>query len=275
MTRTTREASNEDMAEPGTSFTGLLAEARADPNILGFMLGGSRGKGCETPGSDYDCYVVVRDEVLGAYRERYEKLAEVDLRPMSLGEFRDYAEPGDSFEWDRYNFAHLTVDVDKLDGGIQALVERKGSLSEAEARDAMIAALDGWINSVYRSVKNHRDGRSLESHLDAVEGLSHMLTAVFAAEGRVRPYNKYLRWELQRYPLRALPSTSEDFLRSIDRILRTGDIPTQQELLRGMEGEMTQRGASETIEAWGDEYASMLAYTDPGRGDSARGQLLH
>jgi hypothetical protein len=67
------------------------------------------------------------------------------------------------------------------------------------------------VNGAYRSAKNHRDGRTDEAHLDAAESLPHLLTALFALHRRVRPYNKYLGWELRQHPL-ADPAWAADRL---------------------------------------------------------------
>ena len=60
--------------------------------------------------------------------------------------------------------------------------------------------LDAYINLLYRSLKSWRDGRPLEAHLDAAESIDLALWVIFAMHQRLRPPNKYLRWELQRHP---------------------------------------------------------------------------
>src|SRR5690349_16834795 len=94
----------------------LLALARADPNVVGYYVGGSHAKGAATPHSDHDAALIVRDEVAGEYRLRYTDWQGLDLSVFSLTEFEGHAAIGSPLEWDRYNFAHLTVAVDKLEG---------------------------------------------------------------------------------------------------------------------------------------------------------------
>lgn len=48
-------------------FDQIVQDAFNGPNILAFWLDGSRGKGVITRDSDYDCTMIVRDEVLDAY----------------------------------------------------------------------------------------------------------------------------------------------------------------------------------------------------------------
>jgi hypothetical protein len=61
--------------------------------------------------------------------------------------------------------------------------------------------LDGYVNMAFRALKSDRDGRPLERRLDAAESVHWWLDVVFTLEGRVRPYNKYLAWELREHPL--------------------------------------------------------------------------
>jgi len=62
-------------------------------------------------------------------------------------------------------------------------------------------ALDAYVNSTYRSLKAERLGEVLGARLDAADAASHLLDALFALRGRVRPWSKYLRWELEVEPL--------------------------------------------------------------------------
>src|SRR5829696_79678 len=59
------------MTTPHDQFLLLLQEARADPQILGLVLTGSRGKGFGSETSDFDVLLVVRPEALETYRTRF------------------------------------------------------------------------------------------------------------------------------------------------------------------------------------------------------------
>jgi hypothetical protein len=54
---------------------------------------------------------------------------------------------------------------------------------------------------MYRALRNLESGRSLGGRMDALESLAPLLTTVFALEGRVRPFNKWLVFELAEEPL--------------------------------------------------------------------------
>ncbi|WP_148613148.1 hypothetical protein [Nocardioides rubriscoriae] len=72
-----------------------------------------------------------------------------------------------------------------------------------EARSILTSGdrLDGFVNFAYRALNSDRDGRPLERRLDSAEAVAWLLDTVFVMEGRVRPYNKYLAWELHEHPL--------------------------------------------------------------------------
>ena len=58
------------MATPEEQLQLLLREAREDPQIVGLVLTGSRGKGFGSEASDFDVLLVVRPETLANYRAR-------------------------------------------------------------------------------------------------------------------------------------------------------------------------------------------------------------
>lgn len=111
-------------------FRQLLEEAHADPAVLGLVLGGSRGKGFETAGSDYDLYLILRDDAAGRrdhYAAHYPP--PIGINPYTLGQFSAHAEWDSSTEWDRYGLARAPVLLDK-NGRIGPLVAAKGRVTD-------------------------------------------------------------------------------------------------------------------------------------------------
>jgi len=235
------------------AYAEALEIARTDPNVVGFFASGSRGKSAATMASDHDCCMVVFDAVVSGYKERYTNWHGLDLSVFGLSEFAQHAAIDTKLEWDRYNFAHLTVSVDKLGGVIQRLVDEKGSLPEAAAR-ARLGYLDGYINSAYRSLKNARDGRQLAALLDAVESIAPLLTWIFAVHLRLRPYNKYLRWELEHWPLADLPWGTDEFLDLLGGTA-AGDLVAQKAMFAGVRTMAVRRGLEGVLAVWGDKLA--------------------
>ena len=228
------------------SFEALLAEAEADPDVLGVVLGGSRGKGhLVTERSDHDVYVIVRDDAAyerwaARYEFRHGDPVEVIL--ITHDRFREHGLPGSPTAWNAYTFAHVEPLLDR--GGIGALVAEKGRVDPATAGEP----LDGYVNCYYRSAKNARDGRPFEARLDAAESIPYFLEFLFAVFGRVRPYNKWLRWELENHALES-PWTADELLLRLECIL-DGDLDEQPRLFRDAERLARERGHGDVIDGW-------------------------
>jgi hypothetical protein len=236
------------------AYGDLLALARRDPNVIGLFLGGSRGKGLVTERSDYDVYVIVGKKV-GEYRRRFPLRHgdDPEIIVMSVAEFRRHAAVGSESEWNRYTFAHVLPVVDRT-GEISELLEEKGSLPRDEARRIAAQALDDYMNQYYRSAKNFRDGNEFTGRLDAAESIPYFLTTLFALHERVRPYNKYLPWELEQHPLPGDEWSAERLLRLLDAV-REGDLAAQRSLFRDVERLARERGLGDVVDGWGADAA--------------------
>ena len=82
--------------------------------------------------------------------------------------------------WERYALARALVLLDRLDGEITEIVAAKGLLDVGEASRAAAGWLDAYANSLYRSVKNARNGHLLAARLDATESMGFLLELLFA-----------------------------------------------------------------------------------------------
>lgn len=236
------------------AFDTLVGRAHDDPGIVGLVLSGSRAReGMATDRSDFDVYLVTGPRSRGDGTWVTTRSQQVDQIVMTLEEFRAHALPGTAEEWNRYSFAHAKVMLDRLDGEITRLAAAKGGLAEAEA-DALARTMLGvYLNSLYRSAKSHRDGRQLESRLDAAETIPPLLGMIFALNRRVRPYNKYLRWELEHHPLSEPEWRSGRLLGRLDRVLATGDVRAQRLLFQDATRIARARGLGAVIDEWGDD----------------------
>jgi predicted nucleotidyltransferase len=229
------------------SFESFLDEARDDANVLGVVLVGSRGKGAQvTDASDVDAWVVVGDP--GRFGRHSRHGDPVEYIVASLESFRRYALPGEPSRWDAYSFSHVEPLIDKLDGEIARLVREKAVAAPGAAADF----LDGYVNLYYRSAKNHAAGRAVEAHLDAAESMPWLLDFVFAAEGRVRPFNKWLLWELEHHPLDA---HWDGLVDAIARVVADGDLADQQALFRRVEEYARAHGFADVVDGWEPDVA--------------------
>jgi predicted nucleotidyltransferase len=219
----------------------LLAEAREDENVMGVVVHGSRGRGLHVhDGSDWDVIVVVRERT-GRYdsAERGGQLEALEV--TSLADLPKWMLP--AVTW-------TTPALDKA-GAVAAEVAEVTKVDPATAAEP----LDGYVNSYYRSAKNARAGLELAALLDAQESIPHYLEFVFAVHGRVRPYNKWLEWELREHPLPV-----EVDLDRLERIARAGDLDDQQALFRETEVLARELGHATTIEGWEPDVAFLRGH---------------
>ena len=220
------------------SFDELVEVARAREEIVGLYVFGSRGRDFMVDErSDWDVCVV-----LATRRRARRSIASFPTRTV-LGRDRQRdarRARGNASEHGRYAAAHADVVLDKTGGELTRVVAEQESLP-AGSRDAIVReALDGYVNQTYRSLR-------YGTRLDAVEAIPYALRTIFALAGRVRPYNKYLEWELRHHPLDDW--APDELLPLLDRVL-TGEPEAQHELFRRIEDPARREGFGDVIDSW-------------------------
>jgi len=235
------------------TYAEWLERARRDERIVGVVVTGSRGRGAFVhDASDWDLRVLVRDgEHDFASSLDTPHGSEVEVAATTLSGFR--ASP----EWDRYSYAHVQVPVDKLDGEVRRVVEAKGTRADAEAHSHARESLGAYTNSLYRSLRARELDLALAAQLDAADAVSALLTAVFALERRVRPFNKYLRWELETHPLNDWDA--EELVGLVEAAV-SGGAATQRALFRAIEPRVRAHGHGDVIDDW-EPHVSFLRGT--------------
>jgi hypothetical protein len=235
----------------------VLEESKNNKDVLGLFLGGSRGKSDEflTKDSDMDVYVILSDNTTDELKEKLKVYGDswFEIRVLTLSEFTRYAEFGSDKDWDRYNFSHNKAIVDKT-GEIQKLMDEKGTLPENIRGELIEESIDAYLNQVYRSAKYWRDGKNLSAYIDATESLPFLMTALYALESRLKPYNKYFEWELKNHPLKLLPWKVDEFISDYKHILETGDIKTQQKIFKEVKKLFINQGFGDIFEEWKEYY---------------------
>ncbi|MEU2237842.1 hypothetical protein ABZ572_00390 [Streptomyces sp. NPDC018338] len=240
-------------AQEHLTYDAFVELAAADPAVVGLVLKGSRAhEGMTTEHSDHDLYVILAD---GATTElsRFtgHRTPELDLVILSLDEFRAVGMPG----FERYALARARIVLDRLGGVIAQVLANKARLATGAAFHAADAWLDAYANSLYRSVKNDRDGHALAARLDAADSIGFLLELLFAMDRRPRPYNKYLEWELARFPLPGWDT--ELLLDTANHISATGDVSTQRRLFAQVETAARRAGHDTVLDAWGEDLRLM------------------
>ncbi|GIF98895.1 hypothetical protein [Catellatospora citrea] len=188
-------------AEQRSLLADVACRNQADhgTGLLGMVLSGSAGRGLATDLSDLDVYVVLADKG----RRSTVHSAVLDEIPVTLAELEQVPAFGSAGWWFRWSYAWAPVLLDRTAGRVQSAMSRQATVTTGEAESILVEhdRLDGWINYAYRALKNNRDGRGLECRLDAAESMPWLLDVIFTLAGRVRPYHKYLPWELHHHPV--------------------------------------------------------------------------
>ncbi|HET7195380.1 MAG TPA: nucleotidyltransferase domain-containing protein [Nocardioides sp.] len=243
-------------ARSEAALAAILADD--DPAVVGVVLSGSAARGMATDHSDVDVYVVLAD---GVPSRSPVKTPEVDKLPVALSELEDPEPFGTEGWWMRWSFAWAQVLRDDTGGRLTEAVRRQAMLDDEEQRQILIRGdrLDGWLNFAYRAAKSTRDGRPREARFDAAESVPWLLDVIFTLAGRVRPYNKYLCWELREHPLSA-PEWSADRLTPLLEKMLDGDVealrsvyPTVERECRAWDRAHGGTALGDLIDSWGSE----------------------
>jgi predicted nucleotidyltransferase len=233
----------------------LLETARNDEHALGVILSGSRGRGTQRANSDWDCCVVVRDGSESRDVDAALEDPSLDGAVFTLSEFRAYAAPGSRDAWNAYSFVHVRIAYDASGGEIARIADGKEFLEETDARTRAATALDAFVNAAVRAAKSRRAGLDDLSRLDAAESVAPALETIFALDGRIRPYNRYLRWEIERHPLSA-PELTE--LPELVVAVAGAQGGAPERLFARIETAARENGLAEVLDAW-DKRSLALA----------------
>lgn len=245
-------------------YTEFLKESTKDPNILGVILAGSRARGLENDRSDCDIYMIFKNSVdsqlIHEYdrqlNEKYGEALRLDISNkalMTIGEFGHYAEIGTEYYYDRYNLVHSKIEVDKTQDELERLLGKIGSYSHDEQATILKNDLAEYISLTYQAMKSFEADRATAAILDAAESIQYLLSSLFVLNNRIRPYNKYLEWELVTHPLEELPWPSQVFLVMLRQSIKETDLKTLQKLYVGIEQLARRKGYGHKYDAWGEK----------------------
>ncbi|KAJ4458439.1 hypothetical protein PAPYR_5830 [Paratrimastix pyriformis] len=238
------------------NFQSFLRFCEGNPGILGLILVGSRGKGWDSAvasSSDFDCHVITSDEAVEEITQFFEsrqhspEMAAIDVSVRSLSQFQEYAVWGSLDSWDRYDFLHCQLLIDKSDGVLRKLIAEKGTLPAHEQHSFICSRLRAYVNAVYHSVKCFMKGNVVGARLEAANSIFPLLDVLFALHSRPVPFLSFLEKELSTYPLEKLPWVPADFLARLLRILSTADLATQQTTLGAVETLFRREGYADLL----------------------------
>ncbi|SEW34288.1 Nucleotidyltransferase domain-containing protein [Austwickia chelonae] len=233
-------------------LSGLVDRVERDPNVVGVLLTGSYAHGLASSGCDVDLHVLLseRDDSWQPLRQ-----GGLDLQVHDAQWLRRV--PSDpSRWWDRYRIARGRLVTDRSGGALGADLRAWGTLSSVEQADAVDFALTPYLTYAMRSLYEFRTGELAAARLDAVENLPWALRLMFALQGRPRPTNRYLAWELEHHPLTTPAWKSEWVLGIVEALRRDGSPAAQRELFAAMEPPLRALGFGGVLD--GDSRAVSL-----------------
>jgi len=231
----------------------LIDTAKEDDGVVGLFIFGSLGRvdGMADESSDYDVAVILRDaDAVGAFDGRwpYRHGALVEIMTMTLSEFRTHGEYGSHSEWARPQYTRVRLVLDRT-GDVESILAAKSRVPDNDRDRIVRDGIDGFINATYRSLRYGAVGAAEGARLDAAESLGPLLTALFGMEGRVRPFNKYLRSELGTEPLFDPAWRAESLVPRLMAVL-DGEADEQHALFRDVERVARASGYGDVIDSW-------------------------
>jgi hypothetical protein len=241
----------------------FIAEATADPEIIGLLLSGSLAAGMSYPDSDYDVIYVLTDEAHTQYsvENNWPKLGvnAHTSKPKHLWHdcphgLRTAAEIGDG------SYTESEVLLDKTG----ALVELHAMLTfmpEAKAKEVVEKSYDAYLNGLMRSCKAWRRGNDLGARVMAAESATWLLHTLFALERRWRPWNDRLPVKLAQLDGQGWqPGELRTIL--LDLIAH-GEPRRQQAIAQRVIPLLRARGFEHVYNGWNGEIDDVLTWSFP------------
>jgi predicted nucleotidyltransferase len=241
----------------------LIAEAEADPDVVGVVLTGSRALGLATAESDYDVVFVVTDEAAVRYEQ-----SGAPVRGLTAGlapdEIKDiWNQPVGELQIDKViwwmlpAFAESAVVYDRS-GETARLVDALRMMPAERASVAAGESYDGYLNALYRSLKCWRRGNLLGGRLEAAASVWPLLQTLYALERRWQPYGSRLRHHL--HELEGQGWQPGELQAALLDLVTTGDPARQQRLARRVTALLRERGYQHVYESWDGQIDRALAW---------------
>jgi predicted nucleotidyltransferase len=246
------------MEKRNREFEALVTTAKAHAGVVAVFVLGSRGRpdGMADAQSDYDVAVIASDDdALRTVDEMwpYRHGALVEVMTATVAQLREHGEYGSRTEWARPQYARVNIVFDKT-GEVTAILAEKALVPQAHRERVVRDGLDGFINATYRALRYATVGAGIGARLDAAESLPWLLNAVFAIDGRVRPFNKYVATELASYPLSDRAFHADVLVPRLAAILN-GSSDEQHALFRDVERVARAHGWDDAVDSWEPDVA--------------------
>lgn len=248
--------------EYNRSYRLLIEELKNNAMVFGAILTGSRARGLSYQTSDTDLYIIVSDKMdavgINHFKHslwsRYAESISIDLSLNSvqrLANFRTYAHAGTENAWDRYALVHAVLEFENLGGELADILESKQLLTDAEKSTEVAGSFPAYLNYAYRSVHSLHHQNKLAAVLDAAHSVHYLVTMIFSLHNRVRPFNKFLEWELTNYPIPGIDFN--EFLRQLKHISGEACLADQRDCFCLITEMAREQGFGQCIDDWGEK----------------------
>lgn len=227
-------------------------------DVVGVLLTGSRARaGMATSRSDVDLLAIVRDRLT----HPLPSVDGIDIGIYTVAEVRKPELPSTDFDgwYNRYAFADARVLLDRTDGELARWVIAQSTLTHEEFLAVAPEQLDGYLNLTIRAAKSLRDQRPRSATLDLAESLPWALTTAFAMERRVRPFNKYLEWELAHRPL---SNGEQEYGAALFLSLARADPSVSWRLAGRILRHAQARGFQDVLDSWGEDLRELTTLVE-------------
>jgi hypothetical protein len=241
----------------------LIAEAAADPDVIGLVLTGSRAVGAVAPESDYDVIFVVADEALA----RYEQTQTTPARgatitpPISTTDIWNDSPRNLQLDtvvsWMLPAYAEARVLFDRT-GETTRLIDALRQMPVEQAQAAVAGWYDAYLNGLYRSLKAWRRGNELGARMEAAQTADYLLHVLFALERHWRPYSSRLIFHLDK--LEGQGWGSGELRDILLDLISTGDPHRQQAVARRVAALLRERGFGHVYDGWEGQIDQALTW---------------
>jgi hypothetical protein len=241
----------------------LIAEAAADPDVIGLVLTGSRAVGAVAPESDYDVMFVVTDEA----HARYEQTQTTPARgttitpPISTDDIGNTSPKSLQFDtvvsWMLPAYAEARVLFDRT-GETTRLIDALRQIPAEQAQAAVAGWYDAYLNGLYRSLKAWRRRNELGGRMEAAHTADYLLHVLYALERHWRPYSSRLIYHLDKLERQGwAPGELRDILLDL---ITTGDPRRQQAVARRVAALLRERGFGHVYDGWDGHIDQALTW---------------
>lgn len=230
-----------------------LEQWRADPEVVGVLLVGSKSRGFDDELSDDDLEVVLEDRSFAgrstadclelgfeggtsamgsALPATFPKLA-YDAQVLPIGDL--VRKGGSPFDLDRWPYQRAVVLFDR-DGRVASAVATAGAMDDAFRRARLRHATIDASGAARRAVKTHRRGLEGSARFMVARSARALLRIAFALDSRWTPQENWLEKELATLPdpERVGPAALE--------AIATGKPEPALEALQRLEPRLTEAG---------------------------------